>query len=73
MLRGALAQRSAVQLLVYYIRNYNRDMRRAKTLRAHRKPNEETNGGSGNGGFGLVGCVTDDGEVTFAIRSAGCT
>ena len=47
-------------------------MRRAKTLRAHRKPNEDSNGGNG-GGFGLVGCVTDDGEVTFAIRSAGCT
>ena len=39
-------------------------MRRAKTLRAHRKTNEES------GGFGLVGCVSDDGEVTFAIRSA---
>ena len=45
-------------------------MRRAKTLRAHRKTNEERNSIGHDGGFGLVGCVTDDGDVTFAIRSA---
>ena len=44
-------------------------MRRAKTLRAHRKTNEERNSVGHDGGFGLVGCVTDDGMVTFAIRS----
>ena len=49
--------------IMFSCRNFNRDMRRAKTLRAHRKTNEES------GGFGLVGCVTGDGEVTFAIRS----
>ena len=44
-------------------------MRRAKTLRAHRKTNEERSSVGHDGGFGLVGCVTDDGMVTFAIRS----